>query len=157
MKKSSSEMLINPRVVFTFTRLGWRSTTTKYLHILREYHIQLLTDLASMNIKYIFTLQYYSLLLPDFRTSNIFFKSYVFEVSGRGSDSVKRQCAENPQILSFYQIYYHSLLTHNTFPRTCMGYILCAKQDCFILGTYMRMCGARSCKTSYFDTGLSKP
>jgi hypothetical protein len=55
----SSEMLIIPRVVFTITSQRWST----------RFHLQLFTNLACVNIKYIFTLQL--LFLPYF--NNILF------------------------------------------------------------------------------------
>ncbi len=56
MRKSSSEMLINPRVVFMFTRQRWSSIPPSVLGWLRLCE--------QMNIKYIFSPQLLFLLFP---------------------------------------------------------------------------------------------
>ncbi len=72
MWKSSSEMLVNPRVVFTFTRQRWSSTTFSSLLTFYVWTSNIFSHLSALYFPY---LQHYILYM---HTQYILYRVYIF-------------------------------------------------------------------------------
>ncbi len=122
MWKSSSGMLVNPRVVFTFTGQRW-STTFSFLLTLHVWTLNIFSLLSAVSFPYLqhWYISWISHTVQPVRTGIYFFDMTVFSLESRKPQNWQKHLWIRHLT---HTCYWHLYICHHTCTMHCKVYFL---------------------------------